>query len=131
MMSSGDYNEYYMSKMTLLKQLLGINEEFMSNLENWESYEEHLSQRAAVIVDLQRLDEGYEKEVTVSCSTFQKAELNRMLNLILAVDNDIVAVMGKERQHTLASMKATIIEKKITGYEKPVTIRGQLLDYKR
>lgn len=122
---------YYMNKMALLTQLLGTNEEFLSNLGNWESCEEYLLRRDDLIQELQGLDESYGNEVIASCTTSQKSELDRMLNLILAVDKDITASMHKERQEALSAMKATVKEKKITGYENPVTVRGQLLDYKR
>jgi hypothetical protein len=126
-----DPNTYFTIKMDLLKQILKINEEFLSSLDNWESYETHLSKRETIIHKLQELDESFGKDVIRRCSDSQKSEMDRMLNLILALDKDIAAAIDEDRRQTLASMKATIKEKKITGYGNPVNQSGKLLDRKR
>ena len=130
MMHPRDHNKYFIHKIALLKRFLNISEEFLSNLEDWESYEDHLAKRDAVIDELQELDKTFGNEVIRSCSYSQRQEIDRMINLVLAVDKDIAVSIDKSRQQTLESMKTTIMEKKITGYVNPVTAHGNFFDHK-
>ncbi|MDI9493787.1 MAG: hypothetical protein QM289_04810 [Bacillota bacterium] len=125
-----DPNSYYEIKMDLLKQILSINEEILSNPDDWESYKTHLSARESIIRKLQKLDDAFGVDVIRCCPRSQIVEMDRMLNLILALDKDIIAVIDENRQKILASLKATVREKKITGYGNPVGHSGKYLDSK-
>ncbi len=126
-----DPNSYYEIKMDLLKQILSINEEILSNPDDWESYETHLSARESIIRKLQELDDAFGVDVIRCCPRSQMVEMDRMLNLILALDKDIIAVIDQNRRKILASLKATVREKKITGYGNPVGHSGKYLDSKK
>lgn len=62
-----DPNSYYEIKMDLLKQILSINEEILSNPDDWESYETHLSARESIIRKLQELDDAFGVDVIRCC----------------------------------------------------------------
>lgn len=126
-----DPNAYYTIKMDLLEQILSINEEFLSNAEDWESYEIHISKRESIIRKLQELDDTFGVDVIRCCSPSQISEMDRMLNLVLALDKDIIEAIDENRRQTLSSLKATVTEKKITGYGEPVNQSGKYLDSKR
>lgn len=61
---------------------------------------------------LQELDDAFGVDVIRCCPRSQIVEMDRMLNLILALDKDIIAVIDENRQKILASLKATVREKK-------------------
>ena len=71
-------------------------------------------------------------DVLIRCLSPSQILSNRcMLNLVLALDKDIIEAIDENRRQTLSSLKATVKEKKITGYGEPVNQSGKYLDSKR
>jgi hypothetical protein len=126
------YEKYYSERMSCLKKILRITEEFLGSVSDWESYENHLQKRELLIERLKQLDEAYGKDALSHCKDGDRAEMNNILNLILALDDDIASAIDEERIATLNSIKANIKELKITGYGygSPPRQGGKLLDRK-
>lgn len=126
-------NVYHLNRMMLLRQMLGINEEFLSNLDNWESYDAYLKKKDEIFRQLAHLNVAWGEDVTASCTESQTGEASRIMKLILSLNDDIAAAIEQERLKTLKSIKNKTKEKKITGYTHTVSMEqgGGLLDYKK
>lgn len=111
-----DHNVYHLKKIALLKQIISINEEFLSNLEDWKSYDVHLNKRDEVFHRLTDLNAVWDDDVMKFLTDSQRGEINHAIELILSLDNDISAAINRERSQTLNTIKNKAMEKKITGY---------------
>jgi hypothetical protein len=133
MNNNNSCGKYFESKMDIFARLIKVNEEFLSGVDDWESYDNHLSKRDDLIGELKELDDNYGQEIISSCSKEQRDELDNSLNLIIALDKDIASSMEKIRLETLDTMKSTTMTKKITDYAygEPIEQSGRLLDYKK
>ncbi len=125
-------DEYHLRKMALLKQMLRINEEFLSTIEDWEAYDVHLSKREEILKNIARLNNGPGAGAIESCSDSQKRDVTNMVNLILALDDDIITRINEGRSETLEFMRNNAVSKKITGYgyNGPEGQSGKFLDYR-
>lgn len=127
-----NYSKYYNDRIACIRQAIRINEEFLSSADDWESYESFLDKRDNVIDRLKALDDAYGQGAILQCTKEQRDEMDDALNLVLALDKDITEAINKERMETLASMKATSVNKKIAGYgfANHTAQGGRLLDRK-
>ncbi len=122
-------NQYFTAKINLLKQFLRISEDFLSSIEDWERYEDHLTKRETILTQLQALEKTHREEIA-SCSDAQRQEMDQMTDLLLAVDRDIIDTLTKNRLQTLESISKAVTEKKIVGYGEtaPSDDSGRLLN---
>lgn len=131
-MSSNPSNEFFRQKITLLKQCLALSEELISSIENWETLPDLLSRREAVIQELKALEDGAGSEASASLSGEMQREIRQTVNLILDLDRDAEALIRKEQQNTMDSMKANIKEQKFIQYIPSAEPKpGSRLDYKK
>lgn len=129
-MSTMTSKEYFSQKMALLKECLTITEEFMSRMEEWEELEQILNRREEVIRQIQQLEEAVDQAVIQSCTEEEKAEMNRMLSLILGLDQDAVKTLRQDQKDTMGVIKANVQGQKIAGYASEAGQRGRFLDFK-
>ena len=111
----------------LLDQCLTLSEELISSIENWETLPDLLSRRETVILELKELEE---RETFLSEE--MRREIQQTVSLILDLDRDAAALIRKEQQNIMDSMKTNIKEQKFIQYipsAKPE--RGSRLDYKK
>lgn len=131
-MNINSSDEYYMQKKALLKQCLDLSEELISSLDDWESLSDILSRREAVILEIKELESLTGKTAPVSISKERLREIDRLIKLILDLDNDTSALIRKEQEHIMNSIKANIQGQKLMQYTPaPELKRGMLLDYKK
>ena len=112
--------------MDLLKQILSINEEILSNPDDWESYKTHLSARESIIRKLQELDDAFGVDVIRCCPRSQIVEMDRMLNLILALDKGYHRGHRRKPPEDPCFFKRLQSGEKITGYGNPVAIKANI-----
>lgn len=125
------HTDYYREKISLLNRLLSVGEELLSNLKDWESYNFHLARRDTLIEQLKKLEKSRENGIALQCSDFQKKEIKRTIDLILALDKDIVKSIKETRGMTLESIKVATTKTKISEYAETMQHSGILLDYKK
>ena len=130
-MDTKNSNEYFLQKIQLLKQCISLSEELLSSLEDWESLNEILAKRGAVIQQLQNLDQSFGEKAMHSCSEVQKSEINRLVSLILALDRDASKLIKEEQTNLMSAIKINRKEQKIFNYKiNTATESGSRLDYK-
>lgn len=116
----------------LLDQCLTLSEELISSIENWETLPDLLSRRETVILELKELEDGAGPERETLLSEEMRREIQQTVSLILDLDRDAAALIRKEQQNIMDSMKTNIKEQKFIQYipsAKPE--RGSRLDYKK
>lgn len=111
-----DIQTYYEDRLELLKQLQKVNEDFLSSVESWESYEGHLNDRDELIAAVRDLDENFGRDKRKLLDEEKTREMDNILRLILALDRDITEALNRERRETLEAMKVTTRGKKLAGY---------------
>lgn len=130
-MSINTSNEYFRQKKTLLDQCLTLSEELISSIEDWEALSDLLSRRETVIRELKELEDGAGPEREALTEEMRR-EIQQTVGLILDLDRDAAALIRKEQQNIMDSMKTNIKEQKFIQYipsAKPE--RGSRLDYKK
>ncbi|HZK01303.1 MAG TPA: hypothetical protein VFC96_00395 [Anaerovoracaceae bacterium] len=125
-----DYNKYYEKRTACLKQMLRISEEMLGSKDKWESYDEHLSKKEILIGKLKSLDAVHRDDAATYFTDEMKNEMDNLLNLIIALDKDIMSAVEKDRSDTLKSLKTVTKGKKITRYSNPSEEGGKFLDRK-
>jgi hypothetical protein len=122
---------YYQKKMSILTRLLNVGEKLLSSLKDWESYNLHLAKKDALIEELKELEEGQESVNISRCTDAQRIEINRMIDLILALDKDIVKSIKKAQNQTLETIKTVTAKTRICEYGETAKCSGKLLDYRK
>lgn len=125
---------YHLNKMTLLRQVLHINEDFLSNLKSWESYDDFLNKKDGLFRQLKKLDTVYGTGAARSCADSQIHEIESIIDLIEGLDRDISKAIRQELLATLESIKSKTMEKKITAYTNTALNSnngGRLIDYRK
>jgi hypothetical protein len=136
-MSIATPNEFFLQKKSLLKQCLNLSEELISNLEEWESFDDILKKREDVIEQIKELEEAKGKNIALGLSSEMKTELDQTLNLILELDKKTTELMRKEQKEIMASLKNNaqeqrVVQRKLAQYgPDPNIASGRFLDYKK
>ena len=125
-------NEYFRQKKMLLEQCLHFSEELISSIESWDSVPAIMSGKEAAIMQLKDLEESTNTGVKTSLSREMKQELDRMIKLILDLDQDTAGLIRKEQQNVKGSLKVNINGQKLMQYVQiPEIPSGRKLDYKK
>ncbi len=125
-------NEYFRQKKSLLEQCLALSEELISSIESWESVPDVMARKEAAIMNLKDLEDSIDSGVKASLSQEMKQELDRMIHLILALDQDTANLIRREQLEIKGSLKANIQGQKLMQYAQTHEIpSGTKLDYKK
>jgi hypothetical protein len=125
-------DEYFLQKKTLLEQCLSLSEELISSIESWESLSDILSGRETVLLQIKELEESSGPETAAFLTEEMKSEIDQIIKLILNLDKDAAALIRREQQGVMDSLKANIKEQKFIQYAPvPELPRGRKLDYKK
>jgi len=106
---------YFSYIIEQLSQYLSISEELLGSIENTDELDSLLSKRDDIIKVL-KSNEKFDINALNSCTQSQKSHINHLTDLILAIDEDIAKLIGKNRKRLIESMKANIREQKIAEY---------------
>lgn len=125
-------NEYFRQKKALLEQCLHHSEELISSMDNWDAVPGIIAGKEAAIMELKVLEESVDSGVKASLSREMKQELDRMIKLIVDLDQDTTNLIRNKQQEIKGSLKANIQGQKLIQYVHPPEIRsGRRLDYKK
>lgn len=131
-MNSLTSNEYFLKKKALLEQCLHLSEELISSVENWDSVPDVMSRKEAAIMQLRDLEESIDSETKAALTREMNQELDRMIKLILDLDQDTANLIRKEQKEIKESLKANIQGQKLIQYaQTPEIPSGRRLDYKK
>ncbi|MDF2656809.1 MAG: hypothetical protein K0R19_3283 [Bacillota bacterium] len=122
--------EYYQQKKVLLQQCLRFGEEIASSLEEWESISAILTEREALIAQLNELEQNTKEEIKAALTHAMKEELDQTIKLILEFDQNTISLMRKEQENIITSLKTNIQEQKTIQYGASTQpSSGRLMNY--
>lgn len=120
-------------KIRLLKEYVSTGEEILSSMESWEVLEGILAQRDYLIRKIENLEKTVEESKFVHPGTReQEEEINRLVKLILDIDQNAVEIVQEEQRKTMEDLKVNQQKKKFIDYEVPAREnQGVHLDLKK
>lgn len=124
-------------KKQLLEQCLGKTEELLSYLvgQNAEELPEAVSsilaEREGIIRELESVELSINKMIIHSDLDKEKKEINRLIDLLLALDKDAGRLIKAEQERLLADIKIHTNKQKIIPYSSSIPQSGQLMDFKK
>ena len=122
--------QYYQKKKALLQQCLRFGEEIASSLEEWESISAILTEREALIAQLNELEQNTKEEIKAALTHAMKEELDQTIKLILEFDQNTISLMRKEQENIITSLKTNIQEQKTIQYGASTQpSSGRLMNY--
>lgn len=131
-MNDMDSNEYFEKKKALLKECVSLSEEMLSNISKIDTIKSILVRRSEKIRLLQDLEVSCGKAMGDSLSEKQKAQINQVVSLLLALDRDTSKKIRTEQVNLKILMKVNTQNHKLMGYTgKYAPTRGRLLDCKK
>lgn len=131
-MNTNVANDYFHQKKALLEQCLHLSEELCSSVADWDSVPDVMARKEAAIMQLKDLEEAAGSGVKASLSQEMTKELDRMIKLILDLDQEAASRIRKEQQDIKESLKSNIQGQKLIQYvQVPEISSGRKLDYKK
>lgn len=128
-----DYDKFFQKKLFLLKSILGLTENFISDFENLDDPNDILNNRQDLIDELSSYESDFDDNPNEHLSEIQKSEINNTINLILQLDKDCLSLMTKKRDAIFQNLKNNLNEQNIAknyGFNSIVS-NGRFLDYKK
>lgn len=116
----GKVNSYELSeeKIRLLKEYVSTGEEILSSMSSWEALEGILAQRDYLIRKLEQLEANVEPSMFLHPATkAQEKEIDRLVKLILDIDQNAMQLIKEEQQKTIDELKANQQKQKALKYD--------------
>ncbi|WKY45558.1 hypothetical protein Q5O14_05560 [Eubacteriaceae bacterium ES2] len=105
-------------KIRLLKEYVSTGEEILSSMDSWEMLEGILAQRDYLIRKIQNLESNVEEAKFVHpCTKEQEVEIDRLVKLILDIDQSAMTLIKEEQQKTIDDLKVNRQKQQALHYE--------------
>ncbi|WKY48581.1 hypothetical protein Q5O24_04495 [Eubacteriaceae bacterium ES3] len=131
----GKVNSYELceEKIRLLKEYVSTGEEILSSTTSWEALEGILAQRDYLIKKLEQVENNVEESMFVHPSTkAQEKEIDRLVKLILDIDQNAMELIKEEQQKTIDDLKANKQKQRALKYETVGRdTQGKLIDVRK
>ena len=116
----GKINSYELceEKIRLLKEYVSTGEEILSSMASWEALEGILAQRDYLIRKLEQLEANVEESRFLHPATkAQEKEIDRLVKLILDIDQNAMQLIKDEQQKTIDELKANQQKQRALKYD--------------
>lgn len=131
---NSEIQNYINQKESLLQKCLRVTEDFASNIDDWESFENILSERGSIIEKIKELEAATPDHIRSACPPKDVKRLDNMLNLILDLDKNAEKYIREAQAELMDSMKTNVQGQRFahTGYNpQNMANPGGRLDYKK
>lgn len=120
---------YAAQRMNLLEKWVGVNEDFLSSVEEWERYDAFLCKRDELIARLTELDATHRYEGLAHIESGDVEKMNNLVRLIGALDVDIERSIRAQRNEVLESMRSVVKNEQLAryGYGSPVPAESEMV----
>jgi hypothetical protein len=116
----GKINSYELceEKIRILKEYVSTGEEILSSMATWETLEGILAQRDYLIKKLEQLEFNVEESKFIHPATKnQEKEIDRLVKLILDIDQNAMQLIKEEQQKTIDELKVNQQKQRALKYE--------------
>jgi hypothetical protein len=126
-----DSQDYFERKKNLLNECISMSEDMLSDYSDIDSINSILSIRSEKITALQELEDASKNGVGLLSET-QKAQINRIIDLLLDLDRDVEKKIKTAQSELKNEMKINTQNQKLISYTgKHIPVSGRVMDYKK
>lgn len=130
-MTDMDSQDYFERKKNLLNECISMSEDMLSDYSDIDSINSILSIRSEKITALQELEDASKNGVGLLSET-QKAQINRIIDLLLDLDRDVEKKIKTAQSELKNEMKINTQNQKLISYTgKHIPVSGRVMDYKK
>lgn len=111
--------DYFIRKTDLLGQCIAVSESLFGSLRSEDLLPGILLQREDLINRIEILERDFKQEEKTACAPHQKEQLDRQVQLLLAMDRDMADAICKIQVDLLAEIKENKKRQQIANYSRP------------